>query len=518
MPRLAALTNAAERQNWIKRYGIDKTYSDMPHERQIEEAIAHRFADPSPRSPPVERAMRAVQAFMERVRNALAGRGFQTADDVFGRVRRGEMGAREPGSGAEQRGPRTVGESQARMEKWHEGEPQFAKLPASAKKPLPLKPDPAWKRAVDEIRTVLSPTSRGSDAKRQEYAHREFGARLAQASQIAAHRLEDARRLVSRYSPDEQDEQNHKLETGQSLGDPKLDAAAKALREAQAEWLQKLQSLGYLKDTIDNYMGHIYSNYREWKGSVGYKIAAFFGLLPSSQLAAQSDVTGATSTLAGDITGATSTLAGDIAAIPTVTPPTAGAIATAINVPGALATYGAAKTTDVSGAEGTLASAIAAIPTTGGGGGGGGLTSDQMTALENAETAITMLNAKIAANMPQIIVVAPVGADGSTLNLIKGDTYDAAGIDGRAISIIVPLAGEPTGLATATFSIVLPGQLAPITLPAPVIDSVGQTATFTFGLTATVTSSLFGGEYNILATFAGGSITSVIHEGSLNVN
>jgi hypothetical protein len=54
-------------------------------------------------------------------------------------------------------------------------------------------------------------------------------------------------------------------------------------------------------------------------------------------------------------------------AIPTVTPPTAGAIATAINVPGALTTYGAAKTTDVTGAEGTLASAIAAIPTTGGG-------------------------------------------------------------------------------------------------------------------------------------------------------
>ena len=266
----AALTHAAERQNWIGRYGIDKTYSDMPHDVQIEEAIAHRFADPSPRSPLVERAMRAVQAFMERVRNALAGRGFQTSDDVFGRVRRGEVGAREPGSGSKQRGPQTVGESHARMEKWHEGEPQFAKLPASAKKPFPLKPDPAWKRAVDEIRTVLSPTSRGSDAKRQEYAHREFGARLAQASQIAAHRLEDARRLVSRYSPDEQDEQNHKLETGQPLGDPKLDAAAKALRESQAEWLQKLQSLGYLKDTIDNYMGHIYSNYREWKaGQIG---------------------------------------------------------------------------------------------------------------------------------------------------------------------------------------------------------------------------------------------------------
>jgi hypothetical protein len=262
--------------------------------------------------------------------------------------------------------------------------------------------------------------------------------------------------------------------------------------------------------------------------------------------ALQTAISGVTTALEGNLDTNIATIISDLGSLATSIGllPTAGSIEAAVwaNMPTALATllgwtpgevlsyasgkdpasalttYGAAKTTDVTGAEGTLASAIAAIPTTGGGGGGSGLTSDQMTALENAETAITMLNAKIAANMPQIIVVAPVGADGSTLNLIKGDTYDAAGIDGRAISIIVPLAGEPTGLATATFSIVLPGQLAPITLPAPVIDSVGQTATFTFGLTATVTSTLFSGKYNILATFAGGSITSVIHEGSLNVN
>jgi hypothetical protein len=118
--------------------------------------------------------------------------------------------------------------------------------------------------------------------------------------------------------------------------------------------------------------------------------------------------------------------------------------------------------------------------------------------------------------MPTITVVSPVGEDGSALTLVKGDTYDATGVNGRPISIIVPLAGQPTGLATATFTLVLPGQATPITLPAPTIGAT--TVTFTFGLSGTVTRTLFTGDYSILATFAGANVTSVIHNGTVTVN
>ena len=286
-----ALEAAAVRENWLKRYEIERLYGDHPRDQQIEEAIAQRFADgmanPA-RDPFVKRMIQAFHDFISRLRGVMAGHGFQTANDVFGRMASGEVGAREPGSGMGQRGPQSVPESAATMNHWlrtGEEAPQFQRVEdkrqeeAGGPRPVPptgsrpkqgsfaqtVKTEGSLKRTADEIQSILSPTSRGAEAKRMEYGVREFTARLAQASQQSAHRLEDARRTVANYSPAEQDAQNHALETGQPLADPKLQAAAIALRGAQAEWLKKVQSLGYLADTIDDYMGHIYSNYREWK-------------------------------------------------------------------------------------------------------------------------------------------------------------------------------------------------------------------------------------------------------------
>jgi hypothetical protein len=57
------------------------------------------------------------------------------------------------------------------------------------------------------------------------------------------------------------------METGQGQLTPQLQAVADTLRSALDQWGQKIQGLGrgYLANAIDNYMGHIWGNYREWQ-------------------------------------------------------------------------------------------------------------------------------------------------------------------------------------------------------------------------------------------------------------
>lgn len=98
------LTNAAERGDWIGHHNIEKRYPDLPRERQIEESIAEEFAHwtraERPAPPLIQRMLDRLRQFFERLRNALAGRGFRTVEDVFGRAERGEVGRREPAADA----------------------------------------------------------------------------------------------------------------------------------------------------------------------------------------------------------------------------------------------------------------------------------------------------------------------------------------------------------------------------------------------------------------------------------
>ena len=137
---------------------------------------------------------------------------------------------------------------------------------------------------------------------------------------------------------------------------------------------------------------------------------------------------------------------------------------------------------------------------------------------QNATTAaVNQLNNTISAGMPKIIVVSPVGADGTTITINKGQLYDVTGVNGIPISLLVPALDIPTAWATGTWAILLPGQATPITLPTPTLNGNNQLV-LTFGLTAAVTKAAFNGQYRIQVTCGGAAVTYVISRGILVVN
>lgn len=114
------LEAAADRGKWIERYGIEDRYPNLDRAGQIEEALAEHFAATegakgSKADPLMTRLGTKLRNWLDRFRNLLAGRGFKSASDVFGSVSRGEVGAREAGSGMPERGPRTVEDSARRL-------------------------------------------------------------------------------------------------------------------------------------------------------------------------------------------------------------------------------------------------------------------------------------------------------------------------------------------------------------------------------------------------------------------
>lgn len=78
---------------------------DYPADQQSEEAIAFGIEFLDLRQPqysgPVNRIMRKIYAFFERLWNALLGRGYQSVEDVVARFQSGEIGSREPAEALE---------------------------------------------------------------------------------------------------------------------------------------------------------------------------------------------------------------------------------------------------------------------------------------------------------------------------------------------------------------------------------------------------------------------------------
>lgn len=153
----ATLEAAAERGNWIEKHGVRDRYPEMDHVGQIEEAIADEMGDraaatPAPGSTPsfITRMLAKVRSFMARLRNMLARRGFQTADDVFGKALSGEVGAREPGSRSEPIGPQTVDESVEAAQAWGLRDPNEAAL-GRRPEDHPLKESMAAARELSRI-------------------------------------------------------------------------------------------------------------------------------------------------------------------------------------------------------------------------------------------------------------------------------------------------------------------------------------------------------------------------------
>ncbi len=95
------LANRAARE-WRAKFKIDSRYSDLSEEKQNEEAVAEAFRewakDARTQKGTFARIFDKVRNALSAIGSVLRGRGFQTHESIFGRIERGEVGARERGA------------------------------------------------------------------------------------------------------------------------------------------------------------------------------------------------------------------------------------------------------------------------------------------------------------------------------------------------------------------------------------------------------------------------------------
>ena len=87
------LENKAKSE-WIAKYNIAERYQGLDPASMLEEAISDAFSDFSQTKPPaglIGNVFSRIKSFFTALDNGFKGLGFQTADDVFGRVERGEL-------------------------------------------------------------------------------------------------------------------------------------------------------------------------------------------------------------------------------------------------------------------------------------------------------------------------------------------------------------------------------------------------------------------------------------------
>jgi hypothetical protein len=89
------LENKAKSE-WMAKYNIAGRYGDLNLDQasMLEEAISDAFSDFSQTKPPaglIGNVFSRIKSFFTALDNGFKGLGFQTADDVFGRVDRGEL-------------------------------------------------------------------------------------------------------------------------------------------------------------------------------------------------------------------------------------------------------------------------------------------------------------------------------------------------------------------------------------------------------------------------------------------
>jgi endonuclease YncB( thermonuclease family) len=95
-----ALKRAAMKGRWLQKYDINRRYPDLSYDERLEEAIAEEFGEvyarrqPVPKDSAVITAFNKIVRFLKAVFTAQKKAGFPTAEDVFGKVLSGEIGAR----------------------------------------------------------------------------------------------------------------------------------------------------------------------------------------------------------------------------------------------------------------------------------------------------------------------------------------------------------------------------------------------------------------------------------------
>lgn len=79
------------KSKWMKQYDIEANYGKETKEIQLEEAIAHAFADYQKQTPAVKTLANRVRKFLGQLRNLLMGKGFRTPESVFQKAAEGKL-------------------------------------------------------------------------------------------------------------------------------------------------------------------------------------------------------------------------------------------------------------------------------------------------------------------------------------------------------------------------------------------------------------------------------------------
>lgn len=90
-------------RSWVKQFDIVERYPSLLPSEQIEEAIAEAFAEAAatkkaPAGSLLVRAFNKIARFLKAMGNVLRGAGFNTVEDVFGRVLAGQLSRRNAGN------------------------------------------------------------------------------------------------------------------------------------------------------------------------------------------------------------------------------------------------------------------------------------------------------------------------------------------------------------------------------------------------------------------------------------
>ena len=99
-----AMLERKARKEWMTRFDIADAYGDFPEWAQMEEAIAHAFAEWKAgrmTDGMIARLFKRIVAALRAIRAALTGEGFRSVDEIFEAIDRGKIGNRpRPGSGS----------------------------------------------------------------------------------------------------------------------------------------------------------------------------------------------------------------------------------------------------------------------------------------------------------------------------------------------------------------------------------------------------------------------------------
>ncbi len=100
LSRAATVKAPGGEQNWIEKHDIEARYPDLTRSEQIEEAIAEEFAERAtsrraPKSSLLATAFNKIHRVLRAIRSVFTG---QSAEDVFGKVLAGQIGARDAGN------------------------------------------------------------------------------------------------------------------------------------------------------------------------------------------------------------------------------------------------------------------------------------------------------------------------------------------------------------------------------------------------------------------------------------